>query len=139
MKCYAVIDTNVIVSALLAKSETSATVLVVQQFLEGSVIPIYNDYILGEYSAVLHRKKFGLDANIIDSFLGKIQEDGICVNPEESDIILPDMKDVPFYVVALNSGVEDTFLVTGNIKHFPSEHFIVTPAEFLKILQEKFL
>ena len=30
MKCYAVIDTNVIVSALLAKSETSATVLVVQ-------------------------------------------------------------------------------------------------------------
>ena len=48
MKCYAVIDTNVIVSALLAKSETSATVLVVQQFLEGSVIPIYNDYILGD-------------------------------------------------------------------------------------------
>ena len=59
MKCYAVIDTNVIVSALLAKSETSATVLVVQQFLEGSVIPIYNDYILGEYSAVLHRKNLG--------------------------------------------------------------------------------
>ena len=139
MKCYAVIDTNVIVSALLAKSETSATVLVVQQLLEGSVIPIYNDYILEEYSTVLRRKKFRLDDNIIDLFLQKIREDGICVNNEESNITLPDMKDVPFYVVALNSELENTFLVTGNIKHFPKEPFVVTPAEFLKILQEKFL
>ena len=59
MKCCAAIDTNVIVSALLAKSETSATVLVVQQLLEGSVIPIYNDYILEEYSTVLRRKNLG--------------------------------------------------------------------------------
>ena len=139
MKCYAVIDTNVIVSALLAKSETSATVLVVQQLLEGSVIPIYNDYILEEYSTVLRRKKFRLDDNIIDLFLQKIREDGICVNNEESNITLPDMKDVPFYVVALNSELENTFLVTGTIKHFPKEPFVVTPAEFLKILQEKFL
>ena len=48
------------------------------------------------------------------------------------------MKDVPFYVVALNSELDNTFLVTGNIKHFPKEPFVVTPAEFLKILQEKF-
>ena len=107
--------------------------------LEGSVIPIYNDYILEEYSTVLRRKKFRLDDNIIDLFLQKIREDGICVNNEEYNITLPDMKDVPFYVVALNSELDNTFLVTGNIKHFPKEPFVVTPAEFLKILQEKFL
>jgi len=37
MKCYAVIDTNVLVSALLAKHNTSATVLVVERLLDGTV------------------------------------------------------------------------------------------------------
>ena len=31
---------------------------------------------------------------------------------------------------------EDSFLVTGNIKHFPEKPFIVTPAEMLTIINE---
>ena len=31
---------------------------------------------------------------------------------------------------------EDSFLVTGNIKHFPKKPFIVTPAEMLTIIHE---
>ena len=31
---------------------------------------------------------------------------------------------------------EDSFLVTGNIKHFPKKPFIVTPAEMLTIINE---
>lgn len=38
-----------------------------------------------------------------------------------------------FYEVALSS--EDSYLVTGNIKHFPKEPFIVTPAEMLHIIE----
>ena len=138
MKCYAVIDTNVLVSSLLTKHNTSATVLVVERLLDGTVIPVFSNYILEEYSAVLHRDKFGFAPELVDTFLQELLKHGIIVEPEESDIILPDMKDVPFYVVALNSCIEDTFLVTGNIKHFPAEAFIVTPAQFLEILQEKF-
>ena len=32
--------------------------------------------------------------------------------------------------------MDDSFLVTGNIKHFPKKPFVVTPAEMLQIIQE---
>ena len=47
---------------------------------------------------------------------------------------LPDPKDIVFYEVALAN--EDSFLVTGNTKHFPKKPFVVTPAEMLQIIQE---
>jgi hypothetical protein len=47
------------------------------------------------------------------------------------------MKDVPFYEVVLEKRTEDAFLVTGNIKHFPNDPFIVTPRELLNILDQK--
>lgn len=34
-----------------------------------------------------------------------------------------------FYEVALS--VDDSYLVTGNTKHFPKKPFVVTPAEML--------
>lgn len=46
----------------------------------------------------------------------------------------PDMKDVPFYEVVLEKWDDDAYLVTGNIKHFPKEPYIVTPRELLDIL-----
>ena len=49
MKCYAVIDTNVLVSALLAKHENSATVKVVNHLFDGTVIPVFSELILAEY------------------------------------------------------------------------------------------
>jgi hypothetical protein len=39
---------------------------------------------------------------------------------------------VVFYEVALSK--EDSFLVTGNIRHFPKNPIVVTPAEFLKLI-----
>ena len=44
----------------------------------------------------------------------------------------PDPKDIVFYEVALSK--EDSFLVTGNVKHFPVKPFVVTPAEIVKII-----
>ncbi len=46
MKCYAVIDTNVLVSALLSSHEDAATVQVVNRLFNGDVIPIYSAEIL---------------------------------------------------------------------------------------------
>ena len=48
--------------------------------------------------------------------------------------MIPDMKDVPFYEVVLEKRNDNAYLVTGNIKHFPKEPFIVTPRELLDIL-----
>jgi hypothetical protein len=51
-----------------------------------------------------------------------------------SDEVFLDKDDIVFYEVALSK--EDSFLVTGNIKHFPKKPFIVTPAEMLTIIDE---
>ena len=55
---YAVIDTNVIVSALLARNPQSATVKVLEAFWQGKIVPLVNDEIIGEYDEVLRRPKF---------------------------------------------------------------------------------
>ena len=43
-----------------------------------------------------------------------------------------DPKDVVFYEVAMSK--DDSYLVTGNIKHFPAVRRVVTPNEMLEIL-----
>lgn len=71
MKCYAVIDTNVLVSALLSKDEKSATVQVLERVLNKEI----------------RTKK--------------------------------------------------SYLVTGNIKHFPKRDYIVSPRQLIDILENK--
>lgn len=46
MEYYAVIDTNVLLSALLSKNEDSATVKVLNAVFEGKIIPLYHQEIL---------------------------------------------------------------------------------------------
>ena len=58
MTCCAVIDTNILVSALLSKHDDSATVQVVERMIIGELIPIYSIEIITEYREVLSRKKF---------------------------------------------------------------------------------
>ena len=53
---------------------------------------------------------------------------------------MPEMKDKIFAVIDTNvivsASVEDSYLVTGNIKHFPVKPFVVTPAEMVRILED---
>ena len=132
---YAVIDTNVLVSALLAKRADSSPVAVVEKLFDGTVIPVFSRSILDEYREVLHRAKFGFDPVTVDEFLLDIARRGILLEPEQTNIALPDMNDVPFYAVTLAYGDDETYLVTGNLKHFPAKPFIVTPAQFLEIIR----
>lgn len=134
MKIYAVIDTNVIVSALLSHYDDTATVVIMRKIIRGEVIPLYNERILEEYIEVLNRKKFSFTESMISATLKVIIDYGITLDSIESDISLPDPKDLVFYEVALSQ--EDSFLVTGNIQHFPKKPFIVTPTEMLAIMNE---
>lgn len=56
MICYAVIDTNVFVSALLTSKDDSATVQVLNKIIHGKIIPVYSNVIAKEYLTVLSRK-----------------------------------------------------------------------------------
>ncbi len=44
------------------------------------------------------------------------------------------MKDLPFYEIILERRDNRTYLITGNIKYFPKDNFIVTPREFLDVI-----
>ena len=134
MKVYAVVDTNVLVSALLSRKEDSATVRVVNELFGGRIVPLYHRDILEEYSEVLHRRKFHLRESTIQLVLNSVIQFGMEVFPQSTGEILIDMDDLVFYEVAMEKREDDAYLVTGNQKHYPVRDFIVTPAEMMRIL-----
>lgn len=136
MKYYAVIDTNVLVSALLKWDSVPGNVL--QFTITGVVTPVLNEDILREYREVLLRKKFHFPESVVDAILDNLAAHAVFINEEKLDVNLPDPKDVVFYEVVMEERKkQDAFLVTGNLKHFPVERFIVTPRQFLDILLGK--
>ena len=136
MKYYAVIDTNVLVSALLKWDSVPGNVL--QFTITGVVTPVLNEDILREYREVLLRKKFHFPESIVDAILDNLAAQAVFINEEKLDVNLPDPKDVVFYEVVMEERKnQDAFLVTGNLKYFPVERFIVTPRQFLDILLGK--
>ena len=54
---YAVIDTNVLVSALFTSNVEAATVKVLDALFQKKIIPLYNEDIYEEYVEVLNRPK----------------------------------------------------------------------------------
>lgn len=136
MKYYAVIDTNVFVSALISKREDSATVRVLEAIFNGKIIPLYHEEMLAEYNEVLHRKKFHFKEETIQTVINALIQHGIEVFPQPTGEILIDMDDLIFYEVVMEKRDDDAYLVTGNQKHYPVREFIVTPAEMLEIIGE---
>ncbi len=129
---YAVIDTNVIVSALITKHDDAATYKVLTHVVQGHVIPLYNGEIIDEYKDVLSRVKFHLPQSEIDRVLDYIYAHGIVMNRTAFDEIMPDEDDRVFYEISLSK--EDSFLVTGNLKHYPISPKVVSPSEFVKLM-----
>lgn len=135
MVFYAVIDTNVLLSALLSKNENSATVRVLNAVFDGKIIPLYHRDILAEYDEVLHREKFHLQEEVVRTVLDAVRQYGIFVVPQPTGKILIDMDDLIFYEVAMEKRGDAAYLVTGNQKHYPVRDFIVTPSEMMKIIE----
>ena len=132
MKVYAVIDTNVLVSALLAKHTDSAPVQIMDRLFSRDFIPMYNEEIIAEYNEVLRRPKFNFSENAIGFAIDALIEAGVESERVASSGEVIDPKDVVFYEVSMSR--EDSYLITGNIRHLPSVRRVVTPNEMLEIL-----
>ena len=116
MTRYGVIDTNVLVSAMLKWNSVPGRVL--KHVFSGKLTPVFNEEIIDEYREVLLRKKFHFPEEAVYTVLESLQEQGISIDAEELDIELPDAKDVVFYKVVMEKRKKDSaYLVTGNIKH----------------------
>ena len=133
MKYYAVIDTNVLVSAILKTNSVPGSI--VELAFDGPITPVLNEAIQNEYREVLSRPKFHLPQDLIEDIMSTFHNRAIYVDAEHIDIELPDPKDLVFYEVVMEKQKEDSaYLVTGNIRHFPNRPFIVTPREMLDII-----
>jgi putative PIN family toxin of toxin-antitoxin system len=129
-----VLDTNVIVSAILTARGVCAQIL---DMLTEGVFGIYvDDRILAEYDSVLRRPQFHLildDAAEVMEWIRSVAEPvGALPLPAE----LPDAGDMPFLEVAASAGA---ILVTGNTRHYPKRRrvgvTVLTPREFLELLR----
>ena len=132
-KIYAVIDTNVLVSALLSSEKQSNPLQVLKAIIDDKIVPLFCDEILTEYRNVLSRDKFPYTKELIEKAIDLFVNNGLDINRVTSEgYQLPDPKDVVFFEVSLAK--EDSYLVTGNIKHFPKIDKVITPSEMVAIL-----
>ena len=130
---FAIIDTNVLVSYFLSGKD-SPPVMMMDKVFDGKIIPVFNCYLINEYRNVLLRKQFELDRSTVNSFLDIIQTSGVGVESFEHTTTLSDKKDVPIYELAVLTRDDNTFLITGNVKHFPNDDFVVTPKQMIERL-----
>ena len=126
-----VLDTNVVVSALLNSFGAPARVL--DLALAGELVVAYDDRVLSEWREVLGRGKFGFSPADVGSLLALIEGEGIGISPPPLGVELPDPDDLPFLEVAREAGAT---LVTGNTKHYPPDLRrgveVIGPSEFLE-------
>ena len=129
----AVIDTNILVSALLTSGGVPAQLIAAIR--SQTLTPVVSESILAEYAEVLCRPKFSFASNRGTSLLEDMKGLALFLKPQPVPLQdLPDLDDAPFIAAALTAGCA---IITGNSKHFPPETGVeaLSPAEALSRLQ----
>ena len=104
MKYYAVIDTNVLVSAALKWKSVPGSI--VDLAFNEVIVPLVNKEILEEYRSVLLRPKFHLTEEIVQDIIDEFVSHALDISEEHLE----------------------------NIKHFPIKPYVVTPRQMLDII-----
>lgn len=131
---FAVLDTNVLISAALAHNKYSIPYSVFRGVVEKRFVPLVDDNIVREYWEVFSRPKFSFMQETINDIVGNTIKFAINQPVPPSGIELPDSDDVVFYDVARAHQDKGAYLVTGNLKHFPNCGFAVSPRDFMNII-----
>jgi len=111
----AVLDTNIIVSALLQPLGPPARVFGLA--IGGSIQLCISGSVYGEYEEVISRPRLQRSEEIIAAVLHTIREKGFWVRPTEAIRACADPDDDIFLECA--HAAQADYLVTGNLKHFP--------------------
>ena len=121
-----VLDTNILVSAAWSPGKTASDIL--SAAFSGQFSIYYDLRIIEEYFRVMHYPKFGFKDWEIDAVLEPIVKYGIVIaaNPIP-DVVFTDESDRKFYEVAKTA---NAILVTGNLKHYPSDGIAMGTADF---------
>lgn len=133
-----VLDTNILVSALLVKTGIPARII--DRITQFEVL-CTND-MLAELERVLHyprlQRKYGLTEEVITSFVQKVRQASLVVSIEANvGGVVRDPKDEMFLACAIAGSAD--YIVSGDADLLVLESYagivIITPADFLKRLQ----
>ena len=121
-----VVDTNIVVSSAISANGNPAAIMALAS---DRIIQIYyNDEILDEYKRVLAYERLKIAPEKQAEIIEKVKEIGIIIKPKTGVILMPDESDRIFYDTAKAVGA---ILITGNMKHYPDEPFIMMPTDYL--------
>jgi len=127
-----VIDTNVVVSALLLAG--SLPEAVINLAFPGDVRWIASEPILSEYALILRRPRLAIDPARAADAMRRIRACVSLIVPTISVNAASDPDDNMFLECAEAGGAD--YIVTGNIRHFPAiwrKTRTVTPREFIDV------
>jgi len=128
----AVVDTNVLVSALLNRDGGPGQV--VERIRALALVPVVSPEVLREYAEVLNRNRFRFAPEQVRELLADTQGLAQHVRPASIELAgLPDPDDAVFIAVAKAANCP---IVTGNARHFPAAAGveILSPAECIERL-----
>lgn len=131
-----VLDTNVVVSAMLNSSGTAADVL--RLALNKHVQLCVSEAILEEYDGVLRRPKFRRPARVVSALMKAIRATADKVEPNETLAVSGDEADNRFLECAKAAGAD--YIVTGNQQHFPAtlgRTRIINPRQLVELVTPK--
>jgi putative PIN family toxin of toxin-antitoxin system len=129
-----VLDTNVLVSALLVQGSVPDRLL--ELAVAGRFTLMIDSRVVAEYHDVFQRPEFGFDPSRIAHVLA-VLEQAEWIVAEPLSLTLPDPSDQPFVEVAITGGADA--IVTGNVRHFrfPGGRLaisVLTPRQMLDAL-----
>lgn len=128
-----VVDTNVLVSALIRSEGIPARILDVILSRQAKTVLDHRIYL--EYEEVLLRPEFGFSRELVDDLLDFLWLSSERVRVATMSVELPDADDTKFLEVAMTASAD--FLITGNLRHFPARQrhgvHVVSPREWWKL------
>jgi putative PIN family toxin of toxin-antitoxin system len=127
-----VVDTNVIVSALLRSGGLPEAVF--NLAMVGEIILLVSEPVLAEYEEVLRRPRLKIDSAKVTDAMVRIRAVGSLLVPTQRVTAASDPDDNIFLECAQAGNAE--YLVTGNVRDFPEtwqRTRILTPREFVEM------
>ncbi len=131
-----VIDTNILVSALLQPRSLPAAVLLLA--LSGQVQLCISDAIFAEYEDVIRRPHLKRPPDVIEGALRSLRKIGHWVKPVDRIEECSDPDDDVFLECA--EAAEADYLITGNRRHFPKrwkKTRVISARELVELLIEQ--
>jgi putative PIN family toxin of toxin-antitoxin system len=125
-----VVDTNLVVSAVLRPDGTPRTVLIIA--LTRPAMLFASEPILAEYRRVLARPELGIRRGLRIQLMQLIRNRARIVRPGPFPRVAADADDDKFLACAQEARAD--YLITGNLRHFPDcwrATKMISPAAFL--------